>query len=335
MMQGNLQSTGRPTDLALEGNGFFVLGSGTNRVFTRAGNFGLDANNRLVSTINGLSVMGWQADPMTGAVDNTVPIGPSSILSVPLGTMALARTTGHVVYQANLDSNTAVGDTVNTSFSVYDSQGNSHQVQMDFTKTGDNAWSWAASGPDIDAAGSTATGTLSFDENGQCLTPNINCSLALTTPGGATSPINFGVDMSATTQLAGDSSVGAVSQDGLSLGWLENFSIDKDGILTGGFSNGMTQVLGQVALANFINPAGLEKIGSSMFASSSNSGAPVVTTAGHAGCGAVASGSLELSNVNLAEEFANLIVTQRGFQANSRIITTADEMMQDLITLKR
>ncbi len=335
MTQGNLQSTSRPTDLALEGQGFFILGGGGSTAYTRAGNFGLDATNRLVSLVNGMAVLGWQADPITGEVDNSTTVGPDSSISIPLGTMARARATEHVVYQSNLDANTAVGGTVSTSFSVYDSLGNDHQIQLDFTKSGANAWTWRLTSPDIDPAAAPLTGNITFDANGQCLLPNIACSLTLANANGAVNPLAFSVNTESVTQLAGDATIRAVSQDGLELGWLESFSIDQNGLITGGFSNGMTQALGQVAVATFNNPAGLERTGSSMYTPSANSGTPSISAPGRGGAGKVAGGYLELSNVNLADEFANLIVTQRGFQASSRIISTADEMLQDLVTLKR
>jgi len=335
MTQGSLQATGRATDMAVVGSGFFVLGEGDNVCYTRAGNFGLDGSNRLVSLANGMSVLGWQADPVTGAVNTSTTINGSSTINVPIGTRALARASSNVVYQANLDSNTAVGNTVDTSFYVYDSLGNSHRVDLAFTKTADNTWGWVATGADADPAVAPAAGTLVFDEHGQNTTPTAPCSLALLAPGGATSPIDFAVDFGSVTQLAGDSSIRAVSQDGLSIGWLESFTIDDTGLITGSFSNGMTQALGQIAMASFTNPTGLLRTGGNNYLPSPNSGVPHITTAGHGGCGTVSSGYLEMSNVNLAEEFANLIVTQRGFQANSRIISTADEMLQEVVTLKR
>jgi len=335
MTQGNLQSTGRPSDLAIEGEGFFVLGNGTNQVYTRAGNFGLDAGNRLVSTTNGMSVLGWQADPVTGEIDTTQTIGPSSFITIPLGTMALARASSEVVYESNLDSNTAIGDSVDTSFYVYDSLGNTHEVLVTFQKTADNTWSWTATSPDMDPAAVPSTGVLTFDSNGHIVTADSACSLTLADAKGAVSPVDFTLDFESAIQLAGDSTIRAVSQDGVAVGWLEGYTINQEGIIVGAFSNGLTQNLGQVSLASFVNPSGLMKIGGNLLVPSSSSGTATVSTAGRAGCGAIAAGYLELSNVNLAEEFANLIVTQRGFQANSRIITTADEMMQDLITLKR
>ena len=333
MAQGNLQATGISSDCALQGNGFFILGNGTESLLTRNGGFSLDANDRLISTDNGLPVLGWQADPITGAVDTSAAVGPNSGLTIPLGTMSQARATGNVVYQSNLDATTAVGDTVTTSFSVYDSLGNSHQVELDFTKTADNTWTWSASGNDFDPS-APATGTVTFDSNGQCQSSSLSCSLSLLSPNGASNPMDFSVNTSAITQLAGNSSVSAVSQDGLPMGTLTSYSIDKTGMIIGQFSNGMTQDLGQIAVASVNNPDGLAKTGGSLYSLSPNSGMMTIATAGQGGCGTIASGNLELSNVDLAQEFANLIVTQRGFEANSRIVTTADQLMQDTVAMK-
>jgi len=335
MTQGALQATGRSGDLAIQGGGFFVLGDGQSMSYTRAGGFGLDANNRLVSLSNGMAVLGWQADPATGVVDNSPTLSPTSSLTIPIGTLALARATGNVVYQANLDSETAVAGTVQTSFYVYDSLGNSHRVDLTFTKTAPGTWDWSATGPDADPATPASTGTISFDANGQTQVDSASCSLALLAPNGATSPVNFTIDFSAVTSLAGESTVRAVSQDGLAMGWLESYSIDPSGTIVGSFSNGLTQNLGQIALAAFSNPAGLTRMGGNTYAPSANSGVPVITTAGNGGCGTIASNYLERSNVDLAQQFADLIVTQRGFQANSRVITTSDDMLQELINMKR
>ena len=149
--------------------------------------------------------------------------------------------------------------------------------------------------------------------------------------------IDFGAvgDATGLRQFAGQSSVAALSQDGSALGTLQSFTIGSDGIVTGVFSNGRTRPIGQVALAGFSNPSGLEKTGSSLYRASVNSGLPQIGQAGGGGRGTLSGSTLEMSNVDLAQEFTNLIIAQRGFQANSRIITASDEMLQDLVNLKR
>jgi flagellar hook protein FlgE len=333
MDQGNLKSTSRPTDLAITGDGFFIVSNGTGFSYTRDGNFQLDANNRLVSASNGMAVEGWAADPATGQINTSANLSPSSALTIPLGTMAVARQTSNSVFKANLDASSAADTVVNSTFSIYDSLGQTHQITVAFTKSDTaNTWDWTASSPD---GTSDSTGTLTFDANGQLDTAGNALSLTLTNPNGATSPIDLTLDFSTVTQLVGDSNVQVVSQDGLPTGTLQSFSIDQNGIITGVFDNGMAQTLGQLALARFANPAGLDKQGSNLYGVSPNSGIALIAPPGVGGTGTVSAGQLEMSNVDLANEFANLVVTQRGFQANSRVITTGDEMLQDLLTLKR
>jgi flagellar hook protein FlgE len=336
MTQGNLKFTGNTMDLAIQGNGFFLLSDNSGEYLTRNGSFALDGNNRLVSAGSGLALLGWQADPITGAIPSNEMITPSSYLTIPVGVMSIAKPTANVAYQANLDAAAAAGTTVDTSCYVYDSLGVQHRVDITFTKSAtDNEWAWAASGPDADPAVPGSTGTLIFDANGQITTPAFNLSVTLAASGGATNPVDAGLSFAGVTQLAGASTVQAVSQDGLPMGTLQSFSIDNQGVITGTFTNGMFRTLGQVALARFANPAGLNKVGNSLWQASVASGPPAVVWPSTGDAGTLASGYLELSNVDLAAEFANLIVTQRGFQANSRVITTSDEMLQELLTIKR
>jgi flagellar hook protein FlgE len=153
--------------------------------------------------------------------------------------------------------------------------------------------------------------------------------------GGITMDMGAATDSDRLTGAAGLNSVGFLSQDGSGIGSLVSFSVGDDGTITGVFSNGRNQALGQMALAVFANPSGLEKAGNSLYRASVNSGEPQIGVPGAGGRGKLAGATLEMSNVDLAAEFTNLIVAQRGFQANSRIITAADEILQDLVNLKR
>lgn len=336
MTQGNLKSTGNTMDVAIQGNGFFLLSDGTGQYVTRNGSFALDANNQLISAGTGLAVLGWEADPVTGEVPTDQMVTAGSRITIPIGTMSVAQATQNIAYQANLDAAVAAGTAVDTSCYVYDSLGIEHRVDITFTKTAtDNEWTWAASSPDADPAVPGSTGTMIFDANGQITTPAFDLSIALLSPGGATSPIDAALSFAGVTQLAGASTVQAVSQDGLPMGTLQSFAIDDQGIITGTFTNGMFRTLAQLGLARFANPAGLTKTANSLWMASVASGPPAVVVPSTADSGSLASGYLEMSNVDLATEFANLIVTQRGFQANSRVITTADEMLQDVLTIKR
>jgi flagellar hook protein FlgE len=333
MGQGSLRPTGSPTDLAIVGDGFFMVSDGQTIRYTRDGTMQLDGQNRLVAASSGMSVSGWSADPVTGAIDNTAPINPASEIIVPLGTMYLARQTSNVVYRACLDSSAADGTAVDTTYSVFDSLGAAHQVTVTFTKTAvDGEWDWAVTSPDGTSA---STGTLVFDENGTNTTPSAVVSLALTDSLGAVTPMDFNLDMSAVMQLSGTSSLQVINQDGLGPGTLESFNIDNNGVVIGVFNNGMTQSLGQIALARVSNSSGMSRLGGNLYELSSNTGAPSISPPGPNAGSTLVSGALEMSNVDLANEFANLIIMQRGFQANSRVITTGDEMLQDLLTLKR
>lgn len=335
MTQGDLESTGNTLDVAINGNGFFVLGDSTGQYVTRSGVFSLNDAGQLVSTATGMTVLGWQADPSTGVLPNSESITNDSSITIPIGVMSIAQATQNVSYEANLDASAAVGDTVDTSVYVYDSLGNQHEVDITFTKTADNTWSWAASSPDADPNVAGSSGTLEFTADGQIINSSFDLSLSLLDTGGATSPLNCTLSCAGITQLSGDSDVQAVSQDGVEKGTLESVSIDSEGVITGAFSNGLSRTIGQIALARFANEAGLTAVGNSLWQASAASGPTATVRPGTAGTGTLSSGYLEQSNVDLASEFADLIVTQRGFQASSRVITTADEMLQDLLTLKR
>jgi len=334
MGQGNLKSTGRPTDVAILGDGFFVISDGSGVSFTRAGVFQLDGQNRLVSASNGMRLLGWLADPATGAIETSADIDPATEILIPIGTRLAARQTANAVYQGNLNAGQNPADAVDAPFTIYDSLGAPHQITVTFTKSAvnPNEWGWAVTSADGNCAD---TGTITFTTNGQCQTGSVSFTLALTAPNGAEANIPITADLTAVTQLVGDTSAQCVSQDGLPVGALQSFSIDELGVVTGIYSNGMAERIAQVALAAFTNPAGLSKLGSNLYAPSPNSGSAIIKPPNVGANGTLASGFLEMSNVDLAQEFADLIVTQRSFQANSRVVTTADEMLQDVLTLKR
>ena len=334
MSQGNLKSTGRPTDIAILGDGFFVLSDGAGVSFTRTGVFQLDGRNRLVFAANGMHVLGWVVNSATGLIDTTTNIDPAAEIIVPIGTQLAARQTANVVYQGNVDAGQDPAEPVDTSFTIYDSLGAPHQLTISFTKSAvtPNEWAWAVTSPDGACAD---TGTITFTENGVCQTGSIDFTLTLTTPNGAAADIDINADLSTITQFVGATTAQAVTQDGLPVGTLQSFSIDELGVLTGVYSNGMVSSLAQIALAGFTNPAGLSKLGSGLYTTSPNSGDAIVKPPNVGSNGTLAAGFLEMSNVDLAQEFANLIVTQRAFQANSRVVTTADEMLQDVLSLKR
>lgn len=329
MTDGNLQYTGKMTDMAIDGNGFFILGSSGQLTYTRAGNFGTDAVGYLVNPANGLRVQGWMANP-----DGTFGVKDEGTLAdvrIPVGETISAQPTSRVAYAQNLDSRAAVGFARTTSVQVYDSQGKAFSVQITFTKTADNNWSWAAS---TTTAGGTVTGdaALTFGASGN-ITAGAAGSFTLDSTTAGLTTINL--DLSSITQYAADNTIQASERNGYPMGALDTFTIDPTGTVTGVYTNGLTKAIAQVALASFSNPAGLLKGGESSFLESNNSGLRQIGEAGTGGRGDIAPSNLEMSNVDLSSEFTNMIITQRGFQANSRTITSSDEMLQELVNLKR
>lgn len=324
--QGSSETTGKITDLMIDGDGFFIVGDGRNNFFTRAGNFDFDRDGNLVNP-DGLLVMGWMADN-TGNINTMLPIGR---INIPRGKSIQPRATTSAVYVNNLDSGMAVDSYWDTILPVYDSQGNEYAVTIRFTKRGVNTW---------DVTTTTAGFTLppglqiTFKPDGTFNSVVGGPAVLTATPPGV-NPIRVNLDFSQMTQFASPCTARYNTQDGYTSGVLEGYSIDTAGVITGRFSNGLTQKLAQVALANFNNPAGLLKMGGNLYAYSNNSGDPQIGPAGTGGRGDIGPGKIEMSNVDLSEEFTQMIITQRGFQANSRIITTSDEMLQELVNLKR
>jgi flagellar hook protein FlgE len=314
--QGSAQTTGRTTDLMINGDGFFVVRNGGENLYTRAGSFNFDADGKLVAP-GGAVVQGWTAT--NGVVDtNLVP----SDMSLPIGTLLQPVLTQNMKVSGNLPADTTSTTPITTSIKGYDAQGNEVSLSATFTKT--SATSWDVTLTD----GTTVDGpnSLSFNPDGTTPSPT---SMTMTF---GTGSVN--VDLSGVTNYAGASTIATLSQDGSAMGSLQSFTIDTDGTLVGIFSNGLKQPLGQVALATFNNAPGMEKVGDSEYRSTVNSGAPQLGAPSAGGRGVLLSGTLEMSNVDLAQEFTNLIVAQRGFQANSKVITTSDELLQDLVNLK-
>jgi flagellar hook protein FlgE len=263
--------------------------------------------------------------------------------------------------------------TWSTTFDVFDSFGRAHQLQVSFTRDPAQVNRWRAEAvidPDAAVGTNTAVGGqagpdanvfyLNFDnlgalqsvtdaaanvldaEGGLGLEVGFDVPEANLDPAGAVTRQTFNLQLGTVgdyarsiTQFASRSTTKMIQQDGYTLGYLESFRIDQNGVIMGVFSNGTNRAIGQVALASFTNPGGLEKAGENNYVVTINSGAPNVDTPNTAGKGKIIAGALEMSNVDLAEQFTDMIVTQRGFQANSRSITTADQMLQEVLTLKR
>ena len=309
--QGSAQSTGRATDLMISGDGFFVTKLGVQNLYTRAGSFDFDGSGRLV-TPDGSIVQGWTA---TNGVINSG--GPVSDIVLPLGVVAPAVATTAATVAGNLPQDAAVGTALMRDVQAYDGTGTARAVTLTYTRT---AAGWDVAG--VDPNGSTGTGSLTF-------------ASGVLTSGGSLAVGGITVDMTKLTGYAGLTSVSIANQNGRSAGALQSYTLSKDGTLVGSFSNGASQAIGRVVLATFVNPGGLEKAGSSSYRTTFNSGAAQVGAPGTGSIGSIMSGALEMSNVDLSQEFTNLIVAQRGFQANARIITTSDEVLQELTNLKR
>ena len=327
--QGSSQVTGRNTDLAIQGDGFFIVDTADVRAYSRAGSFTFDNKGSLTGP-GGSLVQGWTADS-SGVIDVAQPV---SSIRIPLGQVIEPKPTSAVEVGGSLSANAAIGGVAVTSIAVFDSLGNEHEVQFTFTKVAVNDWSATVT---IGGVGATLTpASVQFDVNGQLTSASPLVFSGFTPPGAAPMTFDTVIDSSLRlVQFGGASTVEAKTKDGQGIGFLLGYSIGDDGSISGQFSNGAQKLLGQVATATFFNPTGLLRSGDSRFVATVNSGEALIGTAGSGNRGLLSAGTLEMSNVDLAREFTNMIIAQRGFQANSRVITTSDEMLSDLVNLKR
>jgi flagellar hook protein FlgE len=337
--QGTLQSTGRNMDLGVQGDGFFVYGQDAGRRYSREGSMSLDADGYLVNMATGLRTQGW----LTGAngVDTNAPVDDIQVD----GNRALAKVTENALMGGNLSANADGGDTVDVTMGVYDSLGALQQVAVQFTRGGvagapTNDWTWQVMDTSVDPpVNGTGDGTITFDANGQIDAANppiVNNAAEIPGSDGAIDPFPVEIDFSNLTQLTSATTATVTSQDGLPAGNASEIYIStQDGSISLVYSNGMVEQVGQVALARFTNPTGLLRAEGTAFMAGLNSGEPQIGAANTGGRGAIASSYLEASNVDMAQEFTNMILAQRGFQASSRVITTSDEILQELVNLKR
>jgi flagellar hook protein FlgE len=358
--QGTLSNTGVSTDVALNGDGFFVVKGTVDGVssdfYTRAGEFVINKDGKLTNT-GGLKVQGYQANG-----DGTFA---ASLSDVTAPTAALpARATTAMDITANIDSSAQVitaawdpqdpANTANfsTTMSIYDSLGNAHTADVYFRKTADNAWDYhvlvpgADMNPPVAGNSEVGSGALTFTTNGALDTEAVTTAVSATFGGGATAAqaitLNFGTSIAeggtgldGTTQFAGPSNVSAQKQDGYASGDFSGVSVDGQGVVTGLYTNGQKIAMSQLGIAKFRSNDGLGRAGQNLWISTRESGTAAMGTAGSGGRGATTGGALEGSNVDLASEFVSMIQHQRSFSANSKTITTADEMLQELISLKR
>lgn len=334
--QGSLQNTGRATDLAIQGDGFFIVQSNGQQMYTRAGAFTLDANGGLV-TPDGSLVQGWQANA-AGVIDTNAPIGP---MTIRVGDLLSPAQTSVVNLGGNLAADAAPGTVTALSATTYDSQGTA--INIDFKLTKDllvpNRWNVTAATGTPPAAIALTDNVLDFNGTGELVAPaDRNINIAANVLPNMPNPISIDLGSASApgrlTQYSGTSTASVTGQNGAAAGTLQSFSIGQDGVIVGNYSNGGAKAIGQVALAVFTNPEGLERAGG-VWRQTANSGLAQVGVGGQGGRGTLSAGTLEMSNVDLAEEFTRLIVAQRGFQGNARVITTADEVLQEVVNLKR
>jgi flagellar hook protein FlgE len=327
-----------PTDMALSGNGFFVVNQNGVQSLTRAGNFQISSNGGLI-TQDGQQVMGYPAT--NGVVNQNGALQP---IVIPVGATEGAQATQNVSVTSNLNSGATVGTTFTTPVTLYDSLGQSQQATISYDKTGTNTWSYAVTLPAGAATGTPVnnTGTLTFDSNGNLTSPTGTVA-GISFPGMADGASNLSFNWNLNdasgnptlTQLATASTNNSYLQDGFASGNYQQISVDSSGVITAQFSNGQSSTVGQLAVANVANVQGLVATGGNNFTTSVSSGQATAGVAGTGGRGTVEDNALEQSNVNISTEFSNLIVAQRAFEANSKTVTTFDTISQDVLAMVR
>jgi len=338
--QGAIQATGGSLDAAIQGDGFFVVNTpGGATQYTRSGNFQVDANGNL-TTATGQFVQGWV--PGNGVLNAN---GPTGNIVVPLGGLHAPVPTANVSVDMNLNAAAANGDTFTTSVQVYDSLGTSHVISFTFTKTSTaNQWQYSIAFPnaDLTSAGTPLTGSLTFNSSGILTSPTAGTTppaLAVSglADGAANMNINwdiFNQTIPRITQFSQPSAVSAQSQDGSPAANLVQVSLVNGGQVLAQYSNGSQVVVGQLAMVSILNPESFVSVGNNSFGLSASTALPALGTPGTGGRGTVLGGSLEASNADIARQFTNLIVFQRSYEANAKVVTTVDQLSQATIGLK-
>ncbi len=336
--QGSLLTTTNDTDMALNGNGFFLVQQGGQQALTRAGDFQLDATGNLI-TSNGENVLGY------GARGGTVNLnGGLAGIQLPVGATQVAQATTNITLQTSLDAAAANGAVVTAPIGVYDSLGVNHAATVTYTKAGPTTWNYSVALPSGDATGApvNSTGTLTFDSNGKLVAPAANVTgvtFSGMSDGASDLTFNFNLYDSSgnaqVTQTAGASNTSTSSQDGFAAGSYQSFTVDNSGVISAAFSNGQTEKVGQIAVATVQNVDGLARSGANDYIATNASGLISTGAANVGGRGALEGESLEQSNVDISSEFSNLIVAQRAFEANSKTVTTFDTVTQDAIGMIR
>lgn len=343
--QGGFQSTSNSTDIAIEGSGFFIVRdpSNTADAYTRNGSFSFDKSGYLVNAD------GYRVQGSTYNANGSLVSGNLSDIQVDKVSQIPAKQTTKVTLETNLDSNSTIQSAFDltdptgtsnysTSTTIYDSLGTAHLVTCYFSKTAENAWDWnlTADSADLGGTGSLTnigSGAITFDAKGNLVSGGTATTSALTWSNGAdpSQVVTYNFDP---TQFNSDSTVFSQNQDGYASGQVTDVNVATDGTVSAVYSNGQTIPRGKIALATFSNSDGLTSTGGSLFTSTANSGTPTIGYPGSSQ-GTLVTKSLELSNVDLATEMVNLITIQNGYSANSKVITTTDQMLEELLNLKR
>jgi len=331
---GTLSSTGVASNMALQGNGFFVVQSANGQSYTRAGDFTVNKSGQL-ATQGGQLVMGFQA--VNGAISTSGILAPISVNQA--STMPGVASTSFQM-NTNLDSSAAAGTSFSTPITVYDTLGTAQTLNVQYTNTSPNNWSYAVTMP-ASATGGTgapttlASGALVFNSSGQLTSPSGSVAgINITGLADGAAPMSLKWNLNdasgnpSITQQNATSATATTNQDGYGVGSLTGYSVMPDGTVEGQFSNTKTLALGQVAVASFSNTQGLTQVGGNNYQASFASGAAVVGQAGAGGNGTITGGSVEGSNVSLADEFAKMIVAQQGYQANAKALTTMNQVSQ-------
>ena len=334
--QGAFEASSNALDMALDGSGFFVVNNGQGNQYTRAGQFRLN-DNGLVQTVTGQTLQGQRV---------TNGIASATVESIDLaGVQSSPEATTSFTLGANLDSSSSATSTFTSPISIYNSVGTQVIASIQFTKVAAaNSWTYNISTSEGTLT-SGASGTVSFDNSGNLTSPVTDPSIVIDYSASASPALtqtlswdlinSSGTTNGKLTGFAAASNNNSLVQDGFSTGTLVGLTTDSTGIISGLFNNGQTDKLFQVTLGDFLAPTGLQRAGSNLFSETADSGQVVLGTAGTGGFGGITGQSLELSNVDLAEQFVTMIQTQQAFQASARIITTADDLMTEAVNLVR
>jgi flagellar hook protein FlgE len=336
---GTVNSTGVSSNMALQGNGFFVVQSATGTSYTRSGDFTTNSSGQL-TTPSGELVMGYPAT--NGVVSTDAALAP---ISVNQATTLPGVATTSFGMSTNLDSSAAAGTSFSTPITAYDSLGTAQTLSVNYTNTAPNSWSYTVTLP-ASATGGTgspttiASGTLAFNSSGQLTAPTGSVTgINITGLADGAAPMNLTWNLAdasgnpTITQQNATSATASTEQNGFGVGSLTGYSVLPDGTVQGQFSNKQTLALGQVAVASFANTQGLAQTGSNDYQATFASGAAVVGQAGAGGNGTITGGSVEGSNVSLSEEFSKMIVAQQGYEANAKALTTLNQISQATIQM--